>query len=111
IAVLYNGDLQKLGRVRTLLEDASRVEIQASAVDMTDELRRDLEDLLRKHGGRLESVGHCTTTPEGMFPKIAREAKAHPPRRHQPEEDAKDGREGAAKPGREETRVKRGKKG
>jgi ABC-2 type transport system ATP-binding protein len=108
IAVLYNGDLQKLGRVRTLLEDASRVEIQASSVEMTDDLRRDLEDLLRKHGGRLESVGHCTTTLEEMFLKIVAEAKAHPGRRHQPDEDQQDG---AGKPDRDETRVKRKNKG
>lgn len=86
IAVLYDGVLQKLGQVRTLLEDASRLEVQASSLQITDELRRDLEAVLERHGGRLESVGHPTTTLEDLFLRIVAEAKAHPGRRYQPGE-------------------------
>jgi ABC-2 type transport system ATP-binding protein len=85
IAVLYDGDLQKLGRVSTLLEDASRLELQASEVQLTDELRHDLEEVLKRHGGKLQSAGHPTTTLEEMFLRIVAEAKAHPGRRHQPD--------------------------
>src|SRR5579862_8236140 len=55
IAILHDGELQELGKVSRLLQVANRVEIQASGLKPTDELRRDLEELLRKHGGRLES--------------------------------------------------------
>src|ERR1700737_4144671 len=54
IAILYDGELQELGQVRTLLEDANRVELRARDLRLTDELRRDLEEVLARHGGRLE---------------------------------------------------------
>jgi ABC-2 type transport system ATP-binding protein len=94
IGVLYNGELQKLGRVSTLLEDASRLEIEATGVLPTDELRRDLEEVFRKHGGGLVAVGHRTTTLEDLFLRIVAEAKAHPGRRHLPEEEKQTERPG-----------------
>jgi ABC-2 type transport system ATP-binding protein len=88
IAILHDGELQELGKVSRLLQVADRVEIQASGLKPTDELRRDLEALLAKHGGRLETVGHPTTTLEELFLRIVEESKAHPGRRYLP------GREG-----------------
>src|SRR5205823_14961291 len=87
IAILYDGELQELGQVRTLLEDAERLELRAAGVRLTDELRRDLEEVLRKHGGRVESLGHPTTTLEDLFLRIVEESKAHPGRRYLPELD------------------------
>src|SRR6516162_9317690 len=54
IAILHDGELQELGKVSRLLQVANRVEIQASGVKPTEELRRDLEEVLRRHGGQLE---------------------------------------------------------
>src|ERR1700737_2908210 len=54
IAILYEGELQELRKVLTLLEDANRVELRARDLRLTDELRRDLEEVLARHGGRLE---------------------------------------------------------
>jgi ABC-2 type transport system ATP-binding protein len=88
IAILHDGELQELGKVNKLLQVANRVEIQASGLKPTEELRRDLEELLRKHGGQLESFGHPTTTLEDLFLRIVEESKAHPGRRYLP------GREG-----------------
>src|SRR5207302_16127 len=62
IAILYEGELQELGEVKVLLQDAARLEVQASGVPLKEELRRDLEEVLRRHGGRLDSFGHPTTT-------------------------------------------------
>src|SRR5205807_7173774 len=42
IAILYEGELQELGQVHTLLEDANRLELRASGVRLSDELRREL---------------------------------------------------------------------
>src|SRR5262245_20874598 len=42
IAILYEGELQELGEVSKLLQDADRVEVQASGLKLTDDLRRDL---------------------------------------------------------------------
>jgi ABC-2 type transport system ATP-binding protein len=88
IAILHEGELQELGNVNKLLQIGNRVEVQASGLKPTEELRRDLEDLLRKHGGHLEMFGHPTTTLEDLFLRIVEESKAHPGRRYLP------GREG-----------------
>jgi ABC-2 type transport system ATP-binding protein len=88
IAILYEGELQELGEVKTLLQDTKRLEMQASGLKMTDELRRELEEVLRRHGGRLESLGHPTTTLEELFLHIVEQSKAHPGRRYLPEAEA-----------------------
>src|SRR5437660_5811701 len=66
IAILYDGELQELGAVSTLLEDANRVQLQASGVRVTDELRRELEAVVQRHGGKVEMFGHPTTTLENL---------------------------------------------
>src|SRR5438105_2676040 len=55
IAILYNGELQTLGEVHKLLEEEDRVELRASGVRLSDELKNDLQAVLAKHGGRLDS--------------------------------------------------------
>jgi ABC-2 type transport system ATP-binding protein len=84
IAILYNGDLQELGEVDRLLEDEVRVELRASGVRLSDELKRDLEAVLERHGGKLESFGHPTTTLEDLFLRIVEESKQRPGRRYLP---------------------------
>jgi ABC-2 type transport system ATP-binding protein len=68
-----------------LLEDANRVEMQASGIRLSEELRRELEEVVRRHGGKLESLGHPTTTLEQLFLRIIEESKEHPGRRYLPE--------------------------
>src|SRR5213082_1348130 len=51
IAILHEGELQELGEVRALLEDVKRLELRARGVSLTEELRRDLEAVLQRHGG------------------------------------------------------------
>jgi ABC-2 type transport system ATP-binding protein len=84
IAILNEGELQELGAVSTLLQDVNRVELRASGVRLSDELKKDLELTLERHGGRLESLGHPTTTLEDLFLRIVAESKAHPGRRYLP---------------------------
>src|SRR5437773_7583163 len=62
IAILYDGELQELGQVSTLLEVANRVEVQGTGLALSEDLRRDLEQVFQRHGGHLESLGHPTTT-------------------------------------------------
>src|ERR671925_847576 len=52
VAILYDGELQKLDSVKALLEDVQRLEMRANGVQLTDELRRDLEAVIERHGGR-----------------------------------------------------------
>ena len=84
IAILNLGELQELGSVRGLLEDVHRLEVQASGVQITDALKRELEALLAKHGGKVEFIGHPTTTLEELFLRIVEQSKAHPGRRYLP---------------------------
>ena len=84
IAILYNGNLQELGAVSKLVEDQNRIQVRATSVRETPELKADLEALFRKHGGSLEHVGHPTTTLEELFLKIVEESKARPGRRYLP---------------------------
>src|SRR5437867_2690719 len=67
VAILNEGELQELGSVRSLLEDVQKLEVQASGVQLNDDLRRDLVEVLEKHGGKLEFIGHPTTTLEELF--------------------------------------------
>jgi ABC-2 type transport system ATP-binding protein len=93
IAILYNGELQELGKVSTLLEDEARVELRARGLKVSDDLKRDLQAVLDKHGGSMESFGHPTTTLEELFLRIVEESKAHPGRRYLPAaEDAAAGK-------------------
>jgi ABC-2 type transport system ATP-binding protein len=87
IAILHEGELQAYGAVKTLLQDTNRVEMRGSGLSLTDELRRDLEEVLRKHGGKLDTIGHPTTTLEDYFLHIVEESKARPGRRYLPGDD------------------------
>jgi len=84
IAILNEGELQAYGEVQTLLQDHRRVELRASDLELSESLRHDLEELLRKHGGKLDTIGHPTTTLEDYFLRIVEESKAHPGRRFLP---------------------------
>src|SRR5438876_2862393 len=87
IAILYEGELQELGDVSRLLEVANRLELQASNVPLSDALRRELEEVIQRHGGKLETFGHPATTLEELFLRIVKESKAHPGRRYLPARD------------------------
>src|SRR6187455_3805465 len=73
VAILNEGELQELGTVRGLLEDVQRLELQARGVQLNDDLKRDLDAVLAKHGGKIEFIGHPTTTLEALFLKIIEE--------------------------------------
>jgi ABC-2 type transport system ATP-binding protein len=94
IAILYNGELQELGRVSTLLEDEQRVELRARGLKVSDDLKRDLNTVLEKYGGSLEFFGHPTTTLEELFLRIVEESKAHPGRRYLPSVDGDEPQKG-----------------
>ena len=88
IAILSDGELQAYGEVEHLLQDTNRVEMRASGLQLDPALRAELEEVLRKHGGTLDTIGHPTTTLEDYFLHIVAESKAHPGRRYLPGHDA-----------------------
>jgi ABC-2 type transport system ATP-binding protein len=85
VAILNEGELRKLDSVKNLLEDVQRLELRATGVQLNEDLRRDLEEVIRKHHGQIEFVGHPTTTLEELFLRIVAESQAHPGRRYLPE--------------------------
>jgi ABC-2 type transport system ATP-binding protein len=84
VAILYNGDLVEYGEVQKLVEDAQRVEVRATNLKMTENLKNELAELIARHGGKLESFGHPTTTLEDLFKRVVEESKARPGRRYLP---------------------------
>jgi ABC-2 type transport system ATP-binding protein len=97
IAILHEGELQELGAVSTLVQDSGRLELQAN-VQPSEELRRDLETLLQKHGGKLEKFGHPSSTLEDLFLRIVEESKARPGRRFLPPGKDQDGSSSPVRP-------------
>jgi ABC-2 type transport system ATP-binding protein len=97
VAILYEGELQELNSVKVLLEDVQRLEMRASGVQINESLRRDLEEVVRRHGGQVEFVGHPTTSLEALFLRIVAQSKAHPGRRYLPGADK--GADGSSMPG------------
>ena len=91
VAILYNGDLQEQGRVDKLIEDAKRLELRATGVELTDGLKAELTAVIAKHGGTLETFGHPTTTLEDLFLRIIEESRARPGRRYLPPVEAANG--------------------
>ncbi|MBI3411296.1 MAG: ABC transporter ATP-binding protein [Planctomycetes bacterium] len=100
VAILNEGELQELGSVRGLLEDVQRLELRASGVQLNDVLKRDLDEVLARHGGVIEFIGHPVTTLEDLFLRIVAQSKAHPGRRYQPERDGKE-RDGKDRDGKD----------
>src|SRR5947209_6842861 len=64
IAILNEGELQAYGEVAALLQDVNRLQLRASNIQLTDALRQELTELIQRHGGSIDSVGHPTTTLE-----------------------------------------------
>jgi len=87
VAILNEGELQELGSVQSLLEDVQRLELRANGVQLNETLRKDLEEVLGRHGGQIEFIGHPTTTLEDLFLRIVAQSKAHPGRRYLPAAD------------------------
>jgi len=84
IAILNLGELQAYGNVKELLQGVNRLELRASGLQINDALRNELTEVLTRHGGKLDSLGHPTTTLEDYFLHIVEESKAHPGRRFLP---------------------------
>jgi ABC-2 type transport system ATP-binding protein len=84
IAILFNGDLQEQGAVDKLVEDQQKVMLQASGLQMSEALEKDLKAVIEKHGGKVVEYGHPSSTLEELFLRIIEESKARPGRRYLP---------------------------
>lgn len=79
IGILYQGELQELGRVDSLLKVRDVTEVRASGLD--EACQAEIRQVIERHGGQVQSIGNPTTTLEDLFLHIIRESEAHPGRR------------------------------
>ncbi len=73
VAILHLGKLRKSGTVRDLLTIKDQVQITSQG--LTDDTRRKVEDLIRKHGGKVISVGNPSSTLEDLFLRTIKESE------------------------------------
>ena len=79
IGILYQGELKELGRVDSLLKVRDMTELRASGLPA--EATAELQEVVKRHGGKTISLGNPTTTLEDLFLKIIRQSEEHPGRR------------------------------
>ena len=79
IAVLYQGDLKELGRVDSLLKVRDVTQIRAQG--LSDAAKQEIEEVIKRHDGKVLGIENPTTTLEELFLNIVRESEARPGRR------------------------------
>ena len=79
IGILYQGELKELGRVESLLAVRDVTEIRATG--LTDAAKAEIQEVICRHNGQLQTIGNPTTTLEELFLEIIKESEAHPGRR------------------------------
>jgi ABC-2 type transport system ATP-binding protein len=87
VAILHQGELKELGRVDALLKVRDVTELRAEG--LSPAACEEIRQVVRRHGGRVLSMGNPNATLEELFVKIIRESEAHPGRRFHPEIEAR----------------------
>ncbi len=76
VAILHQGELKELGRVSDLLKVQDVTEVHATGLD--DDAKREIAEVISRHGGTLQSIDNPTATMEDLFLNIVRESEARP---------------------------------
>lgn len=76
VAILHQGELKELGRVTDLLKVQDVTEVHASGLN--DEAKREIAEVIARHGGELKYMDNPTATMEDLFLNIVRESEARP---------------------------------
>lgn len=79
VAILYEGELKRLGKVDDLLKTQDQTQILTSKLD--DETVKEIEEVLKRREANLIKVDHPTTSLEDLFLKTVQESQEHPGRR------------------------------
>lgn len=79
IAILYGGELKVMGRVDELLKAQDKTQIQSST--LSDAARREVEEVLKKHGADF-TIDHPLTNLEELFLKTVQESRERPGHRN-----------------------------
>ena len=76
VAILHQGELKELGRVSDLLKVQDITEVHARG--LSEEAKREIAEVIRRHGAELQSIDNPTATMEDLFLNIVRESEARP---------------------------------
>ncbi|WP_417381449.1 ABC transporter ATP-binding protein [Gimesia sp.] len=87
IAILYGGELKVMGRVDDLLKEQEETQILTSK--LSDEAIKEIEQVVAKHHGKVDTIDHPTATLESLFLKTVQESKDRPGQRFVPETEEK----------------------
>lgn len=79
VAILFNGELKLLGTVDQLLQSQGETQFRTTAVP--PEAVQEIEAVLARHGGKLESVSHPKRTLEDLFLNTVSTSAARPGQR------------------------------
>ncbi len=93
VAILHQGELKELGRVDELLKVRDVTEVHARG--LSDAAKQEIADVIKRHGGTIDSMDNPTTTMEELFLNIVRESEARPG--HRPMDERLKGAKGEAK--------------
>ncbi|MEM9645949.1 MAG: ATP-binding cassette domain-containing protein, partial [Planctomycetota bacterium] len=76
VAILHQGELKELGRVSDLLKVQDVTEVHATG--LSDDAKREVSEVIERHGGNVQSIDNPTATMEDLFLNIVRESEARP---------------------------------
>ena len=76
VAILHQGELKELGRVSELLKVQDVTEVHARG--LSEAAKLEIAEVIRRHGGTVESIDNPTTTMEELFLNIVRESERRP---------------------------------
>ena len=79
VAILYEGELKRLGKVDELLKTQNQTQILTSKLD--DETVKEIEEVLKRREATLISIDHPTASLEELFLKTVQESQERPGRR------------------------------
>jgi ABC-2 type transport system ATP-binding protein len=76
VAILHQGELKELGRVTELLKVQDVTEVHARG--LTQAAKQEIAEVIKRHGGTVESIDNPTATMEELFLNIVRESERRP---------------------------------
>ncbi len=76
VAILHQGELKELGRVSDLLKVQDVTEVHARG--LSDAAKQEIAEVIKRHGGTIDSIDNPTTTMEDLFLNIVRESERRP---------------------------------
>ena len=76
VAILHQGELKELGRVSDLLKVQDVTEVHARG--LSEAAKTEIAEVIKRHGGTVDSIDNPTTTMEDLFLNIVRESERRP---------------------------------